>query len=224
MRKICTGPMEFTPYRPWSDERKRAHRESLEALKKAPFWTDERSQRADVMWAEGASFKKIATELGTTRSTVAGYIRRKGLQRSGPPDPTRKDPVAISEFRAAVTRSWRSARPAADRPPRLVTASPEIYQNPCAGHDFLERWVARGTWRNIGVGDWVSVYGLGASTCGRVEEVDGDLARVKWRLEGSIQAERHLPLPLCRRHDLYHVEYEHQLPPEVRNIVQTRRA
>lgn len=36
MRKMFTGPMQFTPYRPWSPERKRAARERIAASKEAP--------------------------------------------------------------------------------------------------------------------------------------------------------------------------------------------
>lgn len=73
MKKVCTGPMEFTPYRPWSAERKAA------AKSKIFFWIGERGRRAEKMWTDGETFKSIAATLGTTRSAVAGYIRRKGL-------------------------------------------------------------------------------------------------------------------------------------------------
>ena len=72
-----TGPLQFTPYRPWSQERVNSRLKNF-------FWNGERGQRGKKMWADGASFQAIADALGATRSAVAGYIRRSGLRRYKP--------------------------------------------------------------------------------------------------------------------------------------------
>lgn len=80
MKKVCAGPLEFTPYRPWSTERRSAARERARG---GPYWIGERPAIVRRMWNEGATFKAIAEHLGgISRSAVAGFIRRNGLLRS----------------------------------------------------------------------------------------------------------------------------------------------
>lgn len=45
------------------------------------FWKGERGRRAERLWHEGATYKEIAFDLGTTKSAVAGYFGRKGMRR-----------------------------------------------------------------------------------------------------------------------------------------------
>jgi hypothetical protein len=45
------------------------------------YWIPKRRELVERLWAEGWSFGAIAYQLGTTRSTIAGYIRRAGLHR-----------------------------------------------------------------------------------------------------------------------------------------------
>lgn len=71
--------MEFTPYRPWSIERRGAARERVRA---GPYWIGERPAIAERMWAEGSTFQQIADKLGgISRSGVSGYIHRQGFKR-----------------------------------------------------------------------------------------------------------------------------------------------
>jgi DNA-binding CsgD family transcriptional regulator len=58
---------------------------------KNPFWFGENGRRAETMWAKRNTFKQIAETLGTTRSAVASYIRRKGLVRGKGVMPRPKD-------------------------------------------------------------------------------------------------------------------------------------
>lgn len=71
MKQICTGRMQFTPYRPWSEERKLA----------ASSWGGKKAWLVEQMWDDGCTFKEIGEAINVSRSSVAGYIRRRGLQR-----------------------------------------------------------------------------------------------------------------------------------------------
>lgn len=76
MRRMLTGPMQFTPYRPWSEERKAARRDKLGSP-----WVGKRAWLVEQMWNDECTFQMIGGAIGETRSAVAGYIRRRGLHR-----------------------------------------------------------------------------------------------------------------------------------------------
>lgn len=72
--------MQFTPYRPWSEERKAALREKLGSP-----WVGKRAWLVEQMWDDGCTFQEIGDAIRETRSAVAGYIRRRGLHRKSAP-------------------------------------------------------------------------------------------------------------------------------------------
>jgi len=63
--------MQFTPYRPWSEERKLA----------ASSWTGKKAWLVEQMWGDGCTFKEIGAAISASRSSVAGFVRRRGLHR-----------------------------------------------------------------------------------------------------------------------------------------------
>lgn len=92
MKRICTGPLEFTPYRPWSEARREAARAQAKA---GTYWIGERPAIVKRMWGEGSTFKEIAEYLGgISRSAVASFIRRNGLTRA----PVAKEPEDLPEY------------------------------------------------------------------------------------------------------------------------------
>lgn len=92
--------MQLTPYQPWSEERKQAMRDRLS------WWKGKRGWLVEQMWADGCTFSEIGGAIGTTRSAVAGYIRRRGLHRKydNPSNDATEPPVA-----AEVTTTQVSA-------------------------------------------------------------------------------------------------------------------
>lgn len=97
--------MQFTPYRPWSEERKLAARERLGSP-----WVGKRAWLVEQMWDDGCTFQEIGDAISETRSAVAGYIRRRGLHRKqlapllrAPQNIAERDPSVMPDSGGADT-------------------------------------------------------------------------------------------------------------------------
>jgi hypothetical protein len=62
MRKICTGPMQFTPYRPWSEERKAAARARMAGV----VMSDQQKQEQPLSPAINAAVAAFVGEIMTS--------------------------------------------------------------------------------------------------------------------------------------------------------------
>lgn len=81
MKKICTGPMQFTPYRPWSEERKRA------AIDRIAFQSELRSieaaQKESLKLPIDRREEKLLELLSRVRALRATYEQSENNNAAG---------------------------------------------------------------------------------------------------------------------------------------------
>lgn len=105
-------------------------------------WTEEFTERAKAMWAEGCSFGTIAAALGLTRNAVCGKLNRMGLVMGRPKWEKRvkKKPAPIEAEEQPQRICGRSTKFAEFEEPTPHMGEPEFLGPP---NDFPQGKVCR---------------------------------------------------------------------------------